>query len=59
MRAGVPSVLHQAPLGTYVGWNVTAAGFNKGAHLRFERRLHSFRENEGGADGFGRSAAVA
>jgi len=27
---GVPSVLRQAPLGTYVGWNVTAAGFNKG-----------------------------
>jgi hypothetical protein len=29
-EVGVPSVLHQAPLGTYVGWNVTAAGFNKG-----------------------------
>ena len=28
--AGVPSVLHQAPLGTYTGWNVTAAGFFKG-----------------------------
>ena len=27
---GVPSVLHQAPLGSYVGWNVTAAGFDKG-----------------------------
>jgi hypothetical protein len=27
---GVPSVLRQAPLGTYTGWNVTAAGFNKG-----------------------------
>jgi hypothetical protein len=27
---GVPSVLRQAPLGTYVGWNVTAAGYNKG-----------------------------
>ena len=27
---GVPSVLHQAPLGTYLGWNVTAAGFFKG-----------------------------
>ena len=27
---GIPSVLRQAPLGTYVGWNVTAAGFNKG-----------------------------
>jgi hypothetical protein len=27
---GVQSVLRQAPLGTYTGWNVTAAGFNKG-----------------------------
>lgn len=28
--AGVLSVLRQAPLGTYLGWNVTAAGFDKG-----------------------------
>jgi hypothetical protein len=28
--AGIPSVLHQAPLGTYTGWNVTADGFFKG-----------------------------
>ena len=28
--AGIPSVLHQAPLGTYLGWNVQAAGFFKG-----------------------------
>ena len=28
--SGVPSVLLQAPLGTYTGWNVTAAGFSKG-----------------------------
>jgi hypothetical protein len=27
---GVPSVLRQVPLGTYVGWNVTATGFNQG-----------------------------
>jgi len=27
---GVPSVLLQVPLGTYVGWNVTAGGFNQG-----------------------------
>jgi hypothetical protein len=26
---GVPSVLHLAPLGTYLGWNVTAGGFYK------------------------------
>jgi hypothetical protein len=28
--AGVHSVLHQAPLGTYLGWNIQAAGFFKG-----------------------------
>ena len=28
--AGVASPLHQAPLGTYLGWNVTASGFFKG-----------------------------
>jgi Alpha/beta hydrolase domain len=27
---GVASVLHQAPLGTYLGWNVTAQGYFKG-----------------------------
>jgi len=27
---GVPVVLHDAPLGTYLGWNLTAAGFHKG-----------------------------
>ena len=28
--AGVASVQHQAPLGTYLGWNVTAQGYFKG-----------------------------
>lgn len=28
--SGVPSVLHQAPLGTYLGWNILAGGFFKG-----------------------------
>jgi hypothetical protein len=27
---GVPVVLRDAPLGTYLGWNITAAGFFKG-----------------------------
>jgi hypothetical protein len=26
---GVPVVLREAPLGTYTGWNITAAGFHK------------------------------
>jgi len=33
--SGVPSVLHQNPLGTYLGWNVTAAGFFKGQGCGF------------------------
>jgi hypothetical protein len=33
--AGVPSVLHQAPLGTYLGWNITAGGFFKGQLCAF------------------------
>jgi hypothetical protein len=32
---GVASVLHQAPLGTYLGWNITAAGFFKGQMCAF------------------------
>lgn len=28
--AGIASVLHQAPLGTYTGWNVTRGGFFQG-----------------------------
>ena len=32
---GVPSVLHQAPLGTYLGWNVTGAGYLKGRGCGF------------------------
>ena len=27
---GVPTVLRDAPLGTYLGWNITATGFHKG-----------------------------
>jgi hypothetical protein len=27
---GVPTVLRDAPLGTYLGWNVTSAGFHQG-----------------------------
>ncbi len=33
--SGVPSVLHQAPLGTYLGWNVTASGYRKGRSCGF------------------------
>ena len=33
--AGVPSVQHQAPLGTYLGWNLTASGFFAGQGCGF------------------------
>ena len=32
---GIPSALHQAPLGTYLGWNVTASGYFKGRSCGF------------------------
>lgn len=34
--SGVPSVLHQAPLGTYLGWNVAASGFFAGQICGFQ-----------------------
>lgn len=34
--AGVASPLHQAPLGTYLGWNIQAGGFFKGQLCGFE-----------------------
>jgi hypothetical protein len=34
--SGVASVLHQAPLGTYLGWNIQASGFFKGQLCGFE-----------------------
>jgi hypothetical protein len=33
---GVPVVLLQAPLGTYLGWNVTASGFKKGQVCNYQ-----------------------
>ncbi len=32
---GIPSPLHQAPLGTYLGWNVTASGYREGRTCGF------------------------
>jgi hypothetical protein len=33
---GVPVVLLQAPLGTYLGWNITATGFHKGQVCNYQ-----------------------
>ena len=43
--SGIPSVLQQAPLGTYLGWNITAIGFYSGQGGGYTRRLHSLRQN--------------
>lgn len=45
--AGVASVLHQVPLGTYTGWNTNAGGFHRG-HIR---------TNQGGFIPFARTKA--
>ena len=34
--SGIPSVLHQAPLGSYLGWNLTASGFFEGQVCGFQ-----------------------
>lgn len=43
---GVPSVLHQAPLGTYVGWNVARTGFAKGRNPGFSGGYIPFAKTE-------------
>ena len=35
-RSGIPSVQLQVPLGTYLGWNETAGGFQKGQGCGFQ-----------------------
>jgi hypothetical protein len=53
-RAGVASVLHRAPLGTYLGWNVQASGFFKGGLCGFQGGYVPFArtraEREAGGD---------
>jgi hypothetical protein len=43
---GVPSVLYQAPLGTYLGWNITASGFYKGQICSFQGGYIPFAETK-------------
>lgn len=40
--SGVPSVLYQAPLGTYLGWNLTASGFFAGQGCGFSGGYAAF-----------------
>jgi hypothetical protein len=43
--AGVHTVLLQAPLGTYLGWNVTAEGFSKGQYCSLYGSYIPFAKN--------------
>ena len=47
--SGVPSVLHQAPLGTYLGWNITASGFFEGQGCGFTGGYVPFAKTRGRA----------
>ena len=42
---GVPVVLRDAPLGTYLGWNVVADGFHKGKLCNYAGGMISFAES--------------
>ncbi|HWF40091.1 MAG TPA: alpha/beta hydrolase domain-containing protein [Candidatus Acidoferrales bacterium] len=44
--AGVASVLHQAPLGTYLGWNIVPAGFLRGQMCAFTGGFIPFAETK-------------
>ena len=44
--SGIASPLHQAPLGTYLGWNVTRSGFYKGRGCGFAGGFIPFAKNK-------------
>ena len=43
---GVPVVLRDAPLGTYLGWNITAAGFYRGKECNFAGGMIPFAKTK-------------
>jgi len=43
---GVPVVLRDAPLGTYLGWNITAAGFFKGGLCNYAGGMIPFAKTK-------------
>ena len=45
-RDGVPVVLALAPLGTYLGWNITAAGFHRGQVCNYTGGFIPFARSE-------------
>ncbi len=44
--SGVPSVLFQAPLGTYTGWNIIATGVYKGQQCNLSGSYYPFKETK-------------
>jgi hypothetical protein len=56
---GVPTVLRDAPLGTYLGWNMTAAGFHKGQVCNYVGGYIPFATTPRGASGQRRPAPLA
>jgi hypothetical protein len=42
---GVPIVLRDAPLGTYVGWNITASGFFQGRSCSYDAGMIPFAKS--------------
>jgi hypothetical protein len=44
---GIPSPLHQAPLGSYLGWNVTASGALKGRSCQAAGAFLPFAQSKG------------
>jgi hypothetical protein len=43
---GVPVVLRDAPLGTYMGWNITAAGFHKDQNCDYTGGMIPFAKTQ-------------
>ena len=43
---GVPVVLHEAPLGTYLGWNIVAEGFHKNTVCGYEGGMIAFAKTK-------------
>src|SRR5438034_833374 len=50
---GVPVVLREAPLGTYLGWNVVAAGFNQGKLCNYAGGMIPFARTKAERDATG------
>ena len=45
-QGGVPTVLRDAPLGTYLGWNITASGFHAGQVCNYVGGMIPFAQTQ-------------